>query len=461
MLLSAALIFVVSLSSSNAIVKYNVSEIPIEADSGCINNFGQIAGIGDSNAVIYDAASKRLTDLGTLPGSDGSFATAINNKGQVIGVAEWWDTGVYHGVLFDSTGQGRNIDLGTLANQTSTEPLSISDSGAIVGTAYNYYSGSIWDQRAVLFDSTGQGQNIDLGTLGGDFSSALSVNNNRQIVGTAWDGLGNIKAALFDTTGQANNIDLGKYNVQNEHSCAYSINNKGQIVGISPNGTAVIFDSTGQGKNIDLGTISGGNYSIALAINNKSQIVGWANDSEYNTKAVLFDSTGTGNNTDLNTLIDPALGTNLVDAFAINDSGWILCEGISDMNFPYNYTQYLLIPAVKTPANLRRVYSNTSQITIAWTDKAVDEKGFYVERSANGKTGWARIATVKAKTGTGTVIYTNTNLKRKTKYFYRVQAYNSTGAVLTAILFPLRQNNFHQVPNNVYPSSGKSFSPAK
>ena len=137
---------------------------------------------------------------------------------------------------------------------------------------------------------------------------------------------------MFDSTGAGNNIDLGT--IGRRESVAYSINNNGQIVGVE-NFVATLFDPTGGGNNIDLGTL-GGWVSIAYSINNNGQIVGGADG-----KATLFDPTGGGNNIDLNTLVDPTLGWTLMYAYSINDNGWIVGQGIN----PAGYGRaYLLIP---------------------------------------------------------------------------------------------------------------------
>ena len=73
-------------------------------------------------------------------------------------------------------------------------------------------------------------QVIDLGTLGGNYSRAYCINDNGQIVGFATNSSGNYRANLFDPTGTGNNIDLGTLG-DNYFNCAYSINNNSQIVG--------------------------------------------------------------------------------------------------------------------------------------------------------------------------------------------------------------------------------------
>lgn len=96
-------------------------------------------------------------------------------------------------------------------------------------------------------------------------------------------------------------------------STADSINDNGQIVGTAKNmsnqNRAVLFDPTGNGNNIDLGA---GQQSAAYSINNHNQLVRHTDAPLFrNTTAALFDPTGGGNNIYLNNLIDPTLGWDL------------------------------------------------------------------------------------------------------------------------------------------------------
>ena len=296
-----------------------------------------------------------VIDLGTL-GGNASYAYSVNDNNQIVGKA-YINSSEYRACFFDSTGHGNNINLKGSFMYPWGEARSINNSGNIVGTAggaaYLFNNSGQGNNRwlgagfalsinnsgqivggatsACLFDPTGGGNNINLGTLGGLGSLAYSINDNAQIVGRATDSSGSSHACLFDSTGGKNNTDLGT--LGGSESYAYSINNSSQIVGFSTRGDssirACLFDPTGGGNNKNLGIISGHNYSTAFAINDNNQIVGVVYDDPayYNCHACLFDPTGGRNNTDLNTLIDPSSGWTLAYAWDISNNGWIVGEG--------------------------------------------------------------------------------------------------------------------------------------
>jgi probable HAF family extracellular repeat protein len=207
------------------------------------------------------------------------------------------------------------IDLGTLGGDWSAAQ-SINDAGQVVGSAVNSDG---W-RHAALFDPTGSGNNIDLGTLGGSRGEANSINNAGQIVGESLNSNGNSRATLFDPTGADNNIDLGT--LGGNYSCAYSINDTGQIVGQAQDSRgwryATLFDPTGEGNNINLGTLAEG-WSCAYSINEAGQVAGWADDGLWDNRAVLFDSTVTNKIIDLG-----MLGGNVSEACSINSAGQIV-----------------------------------------------------------------------------------------------------------------------------------------
>ena len=219
------------------------------------------------------------------------------------------------------------IDLGTLGG-TYSYATSINDNGQIVGYAVN----SSGYMRACLFDSTGGGDNINIAPIisgNRQTSCAYSINNNNQVVGSA----SGTAAYLFDSTGGGGGTNLGYLHDSipspMPSSAAYSINDNGWIVGSSPYShfspmkRACRFDPTGGGDNINLGTLggSGGSaHSMAYSINNNNQIVGRASTTSSSVRACLFDSTGGGVNVNLGTIP----GYSSSEAWSINNLNQIV-----------------------------------------------------------------------------------------------------------------------------------------
>lgn len=81
-----------------------------------------------------------------------------------------------------------------------------------------------------------------------------------------------------------------------------------------------------------------------------------------------------------------------------------------------------LLAAPAAPTNLVATALSQTQIQLTWGDVA-GETQYVIERSANGTSGWAQVGTTTANTTT----FTNTGLKKNTRYYYRVRAVNSAG----------------------------------
>ncbi|MHC4113576.1 MAG: hypothetical protein ACYSWZ_24225, partial [Planctomycetota bacterium] len=370
-------------SLATAAIRYNVTDLGTlpgyeSSRAWSINNKGQIVGeafngnpLYNNRAVLFDPnGAGNNIDLGTLGGKN-SGAVSINNNGQIVGGADSNDPQQsLQPTIFDPNDGGNNIGLGEKGSASS-----INDHGQIVGCV-----GSIEDFSAVLFDPTGQGDNVDLGTLDGiPHSVAYSMNNSGQIVGYAYNDIfaQDFRAVLFDPTGQGNNIDLGT--LGGEYSAAISINDYGQIVGRADTATgschAVLFDPNGTGNNVDLGILDGCNFLVATSINNSGQIVGQASkDASSGFRAVMFNPTGNGNNIDLNDLIDPTLGYSLSTAICINDNGWIVCWGGTSS---FSRTVFLLIPIPAGPADFQRDgdvdLKDYAILTAAWRSTPADD----------------------------------------------------------------------------------------
>jgi len=255
----------------------------------------------------------KLIDLGTFggpasliaPSSGGpqNPARALTSRGVVVGQAEtatpdqfspdcfnpyclashafrWQD-----GVLTDlGTLEGVDSDLSSGANW-------INDRGWIAGASY---SGGIDPvtgfpaRHAVLWKN---GEIVDLGTLGEDFSEANALNNRGQVVGLSLNGIPD-PVSFFDQPTESraflwqNGImqDLGT--LGGLDAGAFAVNESGQVAGISttsamPNATTGIPTVHPflweRGRMIDLGTL-GGTFSgvdgPAILLNNRGQVAG-------------------------------------------------------------------------------------------------------------------------------------------------------------------------------------------
>ena len=104
------------------------------------------------------------------------------------------------------------------------------------------------------------------------------------------------------------------------------INNKGDVIGNAENaqGAWIGFVSHDGGPLISLGTLPGYGNVMPRSINDSGQIVGYAGNGS--TAAFLYQN---GILTNLNSLLSPSVSNiNLLDAYAINNAGQIVAEGI-------------------------------------------------------------------------------------------------------------------------------------
>jgi probable HAF family extracellular repeat protein len=254
-----------------------------------------------------------VTSIGTLGGA-ASDATAINNAGEVTGLANTTNGGV-HAFLYSG---GATTDLGTLPGGQYSGALGINNAGQVVGFSDtgngvplngplfqvpNYAGGYFWNSdvnayataHATLFT---HGQKIDLGTLGGQSSYASGINDSGTIVGASQIASGVTHAFVY-MSGKM--TDLGVLNTDVKSS------------------------------------LFGNAYSAATGINNAGEIVG-----SSNSRAFLYEN---GKMLDLNNLVSLPPGVTLMAAFSINNLGQIAAEGVSLENgIGYHFYAYLLTP---------------------------------------------------------------------------------------------------------------------
>jgi probable HAF family extracellular repeat protein len=182
-----------------------------------LNDLGHITGTysdgGNTRAFYWAGAT--FTDLGTL-GGVASFASALNNRGQVVGES-LTATGERRPFIWSSAFGMR--DLGGDA----ASPAAINDRGEVVGR----------DASGVAVMWKPDGTRIELGTLGvyNGSSAANDINELSQVVGVSSPDGGPDRAFLW--TAGTGMLDLGALGGEECEAGAVRINDRGQIVGWS------------------------------------------------------------------------------------------------------------------------------------------------------------------------------------------------------------------------------------
>ena len=268
-------------------------ESPFINNTGMVVGFADTAIHNPSNpeGFVFHAFRWRrgpLRDLGTLPGGVNSFAVWSNNAGEVVGLSENGRIDPLlgipqgRGVLWRKGGQ--IVNLGTLGGHESLAAY-INNRGQIAGVATNRkrdpfgITGFNWgtQTRAFLWQ---KGIMRDLGTLGGPDANAIIVNNHGQVAGASYTnstpnpdtGIPTLDPFLWTHGTMA---DLGT--LGGTFGIALTLNNRGQVAGLSNlagNQTAHPF-LWSRGKLKDLGTL-GGTFGIATWMNNAGEVAGAA-----------------------------------------------------------------------------------------------------------------------------------------------------------------------------------------
>jgi len=227
--------------------------------ANALNDSRQVVGVsftgaGQRHAFLWtdDGGMQDLTP--DLTSSFGSVATGINSAGEVVGY--YFPNGATNVVAFTWTKAN-----GLQSFETSgTMAFAVNDAGTVVGqvqTAAGRHA----------FTWTSANGMVDLGTLGGSMSTALSINNNGWVVGSSLtsNGTGLLRGFLWTPTGGMQDLttisNLGgaqPYSIQvngygdialDDGKQAVLLTPKltGQVVSSanpSPSGNSVIFTTT-------------------------------------------------------------------------------------------------------------------------------------------------------------------------------------------------------------------------
>ena len=173
-----------------------------------------------------------MTDLGSLGGTMTGFTGCANHRGQVIGESTLPGDSMLHAFLWDGT----MTDLGTLGGDNS-EAIWINDAGEIAGSAdlpgNQRHDAVLWKNGAIH----------DLGTVSGDpCSRGRGINARGQVVGGSSDCRNFLHAFLWERGGPM--LDLNTVIASGsgfQLTNAFNINDRGEILakaaplGFTPN----------------------------------------------------------------------------------------------------------------------------------------------------------------------------------------------------------------------------------
>jgi probable HAF family extracellular repeat protein len=289
-----------------------------------------VTGAPEGRAVLWTANS--MIDLGTLGGGPVSAATQINDRGQVLGFSfnnvpdPYSMFGVPTQVRTFVWEDGEMKDIGTLGGPDSG-PFSINNRGQVAGASYLNDSPNpdtgIPTQDPFLWE---RGTMMDLGSLGGTIGSAQGMNSRGQVIGVS-NLKGNQIYHPFLWSPETRRMqDLGTLGGNN--GSANWINDRGEVAGWAdlPGSQAHHAFLWKAGKMIDLGTQDGDPCSLATAINSSGQVVGASTSCPGSQHAFLWED---GEMVDLNSFVTANSSLRqLVIAMNINDGGVIYGVGV-------------------------------------------------------------------------------------------------------------------------------------
>jgi probable HAF family extracellular repeat protein len=328
------------------------------------------------------AQTYTVINLGTL-GGDSSEASAINNRGEVVGRSKT-GAGQTHGFVYRA---GVMVDLGTLADGTYSHATAINDRSQVLGyggiNAYapqfaEHMNSFFWENGSMrafngFYCPCGFGERHSTAATYGVSGATLAAGVAKSMRGVLhayrW-----VDDAMSDVVGSPSSLST---------STAYGVNDRGQIVG-ERDGRAFLCQN---GETLDLGTLPGDRASRARGINASGQVIGESIAADGASRAILWQAgamvaVGTlpgdvtsrarginasaqvigesvaadgtsraflwknGAMSDLNTSIPPGSGWVLTTASAINDAGQISGAGL------YNgrTRAFLLAPVKRVPS---------------------------------------------------------------------------------------------------------------
>jgi probable HAF family extracellular repeat protein len=287
-----------------------------------INDAGQVTGFsnatGGNHGFFWDPTAG-MTDIGGLTGGGDSLGRDINNSGQITGDADVTGTGRH---AFVWSAAGGMVDLGTLPASSNDRSVGhgINNLGQVVGTSTDAHG-----EHAFLWDAINGMQDLGGFLPGNGNSQGYDINDAGEVVGTAFNGTA---WHGFKRTAAGVMIDLGDPAGGTDSSFAAAINASGQVAGYgraTAGITALVWDAAGVMQ--DLGTL-GGNYSVTNDISDTGQVIGSSRDASATVQPFVWDALWGMH--DLHSLLPAGFVGVLSQLQAINASGQIVGQGTDE-----------------------------------------------------------------------------------------------------------------------------------
>lgn len=204
--------------------------------AAAVNNRGEVVGssippesptgVGLRGLAFTWTPTGGMIDLGAF-GYDHSYASRVNDSGQVAGIA-WYGEELrepFHAFIW-TEGTGAVI-LGSLGGPR-TGVAALNDAGDAVGSSDTRMRVAPTPNAYFWSQATGM---LDMGTLGGELSEANALSDAGQAVG--WADTGGGAEEAFSWTQSGGMVDLDPDPAPNEGSDADAVNECGQVAGSS------------------------------------------------------------------------------------------------------------------------------------------------------------------------------------------------------------------------------------
>jgi len=222
-------------------------------------------------------------------------------------------------------------DLGTLGTGTDAEATAINERGQVIGDSYTSSAPGvcpsgiatgafIWDRAHGM---------VDLGNFGGTCTIPNNLNNSGQVVGFSTVAGDNYQRGFLWNDGHLRNL---RGSIGGKNTGAIAINENGAAVGFAYLAGETTYHAA-LWRDVehltDLGTIGSDLCAFAQGINGQGQVVGDSLPTDCSgdgaSRAFLWEN---GSIADLNTLIPPNSSLYLIYAYTINERGEIAVNGL-------------------------------------------------------------------------------------------------------------------------------------